>query len=146
MTLGIPGSMKEEHEELHEQLKKATEMPGKVGQAAKNVARVLHPHFERENELALPEIGIARELAEGKRSPDFAVARRLCVEFKQEYVKMLQEHQEIVKALNELEKEAKASGRRSVVEFSRNLKLHAMTEEALTYPAALMIGKLLGDS
>jgi hemerythrin-like domain-containing protein len=138
--------MKEEHEELHEELRKATNMPGKVGQAAKNVTKVLHPHFEKENELAFPEIGIAREIAEGKTSPDFAAARKLCIEFKQEYVKMLQEHQEIVKALDELETVAKAGRRRNVVEFSRKLKLHAMTEEALTYPAVLMIGIFLGDS
>ena len=76
MPLGIPGSMKEEHEELHEELRKATNMPGKVGQAAKNVTKVLHPHFEKENELAFPEIGIAREIAEGKTSPDFAAGKK----------------------------------------------------------------------
>lgn len=143
MPLEIPGSMKEEHEELHQELRKATEIPGKVGQAAKKVAKILHPHFEKENELALPEIGVARELAEGKTSPDFATAMELCGKFKLEYEKMLQEHIEIVKALDELEKVAKTARKRNVVEFTKKLKLHAKTEEALTYPAALMIGKLL---
>jgi len=143
MPIEIPESMKEEHEELHQELKKATQMPGKVGQAAKRVAKVLHPHFEKENVLALPEIGIARELAEGRTSPDFAKALELCGKFKAEYSKMLKEHVEIVKALDELEKVATASKKRSVVIFVRKLKLHAQTEEALTYPAVLMMGKLL---
>ncbi len=135
--------MKEEHEELHQELKEATEIPGKVGQAAKKVAQILHPHFEKENELALPEIGVARELAEGKTSPDFAAAKKLCDKFSAEYPKMLEEHVGIVNALEELEKAAKTAGKRDVVEFTKKLKLHAKTEEALTYPAAIMIGKLL---
>jgi len=143
MPLEIPESMKEEHEELHEELKKATEVPGEIGQAARKVAQILHPHFEKENELALPEIGVARELAEGKISPDFTAAKELCNRFSLEYPKMLQEHVDIVKALDELEKAAKTARKRNVVEFARKLKLHAETEEALTYPAALMIGKLL---
>ena len=66
MPLKIPEAMELEHEELHEALRKATRIRGKVGEAAKQVARVLHPHFVRENELALPVIGIAKELAEEK--------------------------------------------------------------------------------
>lgn len=135
--------MKEEHEELHGELRKATKMPGAVGKAAKQVAQVLHPHFERENELALPVIGIARELAEGKTSPDFSGALELFEKFKLEYEKMLQEHAEIVKALDELEKAAKKAKKTAVVDFVRKLKLHARTEEDLTYPAVLMAGKLL---
>ena len=50
--------MEEEHEELHAELAKATKMRGKVGEAAKKVAEVLHPHFEKENEIALPVVGV----------------------------------------------------------------------------------------
>lgn len=118
-------------------------MPGEVGKAAKRVAEVLHPHFERENELALPVIGIARELAEDKTSADYPKALELHDRFKAEYDKMLQEHVEIVKALDELERVAKKAEKPAVVDFTRKLKMHAKTEEDLTYPAVLMAGKLL---
>ena len=55
----------------------------------------------------------------------------------------LQEHVQIVKALDELERVAKKAKKAAVVNFARKLKLHAKTEEDLTYPAVLMIGKLL---
>jgi hypothetical protein len=135
--------MEEEHEELHQQLRKATKIRGKVGEAAIRVAQILHPHFERENELALPVIGVARELMEGKASPDFVKALELADRFKGEYEKMLAEHVEIIKALDELEKAAKRAKKNSVIEFTRKLKAHAKIEEDLTYPAVLMIGKLL---
>jgi len=146
MPLKIPEAMELEHEELHEELRKATRMPGNVGKAAKRVAQVLHPHFERENELALPVIGVARELAEEKTSADFPKALELFEKFKPEYEKMLQEHVEIVKALDELEKVARKAKKAAVVDFARKLKLHAKTEEDLTYPAVLMVGKLLKQS
>lgn len=143
MPLGIPEAMQHEHEELHEDLRKATKMRGQIGKTARHVAQLLHPHFERENELALPVIGVARELAEGKTSSDFTKALELADKFKLEYEKMLGEHVEIVKALDELEKAAQKSKKRDVIQFTRKLKLHAKIEEDLTYPAVLMIGKLL---
>ena len=136
-------TMEEEHEELHQELRKITKMRGKIGGAAVRVAEVLHPHFERENELALPVIGVARELAEGKSSPDFPKALELADKFKAEYQRMLQDHVEIVRALDELEKAARRAKKQAVIRFTRKLKAHARTEEDLTYPAVLMTGKLL---
>ena len=135
--------MREEHEELHSELKKATGLPGSVGKAAKHVAEVLHPHFEKENELALPIIGITRELGEGKVSNDFSKAAELFERFRPEYENMLKEHVEIVAALNRLEAAAKSAKKESVLKFAQKLKLHAKIEEDLTYPAVLMAGRLL---
>jgi len=42
-----------------------------------------------------------------------------------------------------LDKVAKVAKRRKVIEFVRKLKLHAKTEEDLTYPAVLMAAELL---
>ena len=138
-------TMEEEHEELHQELRKITKMRGKIGGAALRVAEVLHPHFERENELALPVIGVARELAEGKSSPDFPKALELADKFKAEYQRMLREHVEITRALDELEKPARRAKKQAVIRFTRKLKAHARTEEDLTYPAVLMVGKFLAE-
>jgi len=143
LPLRIPEAMELEHEELHAELRKAIRLPGKVGKAAKQVAEILHPHFDKENELALPVIGLARELGEGKTSADYPKAVELCGKFRAEYDKMLQEHVEIVKAVYELERAAKKARKPSVIDFAKKLRIHAKTEEELTYPAVLMAGKLL---
>ena len=135
--------MREEHEELHSELRRATRIHGAVGTAAKHVAEILHPHFERENELAMPVIGIAKELAEDRSSTDFPRAFELAEKFRSEYAKMLHEHEEILEALAELEKAAKRAKKHAVIEFARKLRTHAKIEEELTYPAVLMVGKLL---
>jgi hypothetical protein len=54
----IPQSLEVEHKELHEQLKKAIDSGGKTGDAAKAVAELLHPHFEKEEEYAMPPLGL----------------------------------------------------------------------------------------
>jgi signal recognition particle subunit SEC65 len=38
---------------------------------------------------------------------------------------------------------AKRARKPAVIEFARKLKMHAKTEEDLSYPAVLMVGKLL---
>ena len=143
MPFGIPASMIEEHEELHSELKKMIRMRGAVGKKAKHVAEVLHPHFVKENELALPIIGVIRELGENKSSQDYSKAAELFGRFRLEYESMLKEHVEIVAALEELEAAGRSAKNLAVLEFAHKLKLHAKTEEDLTYPAVLMAGRLL---
>jgi len=143
LPLGIPRTMSDEHVELHSKLKKVTLIGGSVGEAAKVVAEVLHPHFEKENELALPIIGITRELGEGSPVQDFTKAVELFERFRPEYENMLKEHVEIVAALDRLEKAARKVKKRTVLEFVHELRSHARIEEELTYPAVLMAGRLL---
>lgn len=52
--------MEQEHEELHRELRELAEMPSEVRRTAKLVAQVLDAHFERENESALPVIGMTK--------------------------------------------------------------------------------------
>jgi hypothetical protein len=52
---------------------------GKVGEAAKAVANVLHPHFEKEEEYALPPLGLLSCLArEAQISPASRYSNRMC--------------------------------------------------------------------
>ena len=65
MEFVIPRPLKLEHEELHEQLRKATRESGRLGEAGKAVAKLMHPHFVKEEEYALPPLGLLPLLARG---------------------------------------------------------------------------------
>lgn len=54
MEFNTPSSLKLEHEELHSELARATKVAGHLGDAAKAVAKIMHPHFIKEEEYALP--------------------------------------------------------------------------------------------
>lgn len=66
MEFKIPNPLKSEHEELHKMLKEATLLSGKTGEAAKAVAKSMHSHFIKEEEYALPPLGLLPMLAKGK--------------------------------------------------------------------------------
>jgi hemerythrin superfamily protein len=144
MEIEIPQSLKVEHEELHNQLVKATEEGGKVGEAARAVAKVLHPHFEKEEEYALPPLGILSFLSQ----PDKIVQEMKSVlimtdRLKADLSHMVEEHKQIVAALDNLIDIANKENKTQVVQFAEKLKLHAQTEEQVLYPTAILIGEYL---
>lgn len=139
----IPHSLKLEHHELHEELARIIREPGPVGEAAREVARVLHPHFVKEEEFAMPPLGALGAIARGDKVPDAATviaqARRVADELPQ----MLSEHRDVVRALERLEQAARAAGKPEHAHFAEKLKLHAQTEEEVLYPAAILVGRAL---
>jgi hypothetical protein len=139
----IPESLKAEHEELHSELVKATAAGGRVGEAAKEVARLLHPHFVKEEEYAMPALGLLPLLAEGKITPDMAKALTMTDKLKADLPEMLNEHKAIVGALERLIVAAKAENKLEHAHFAEKLKLHAQTEEDVLYPASILIGEYL---
>jgi hypothetical protein len=143
MEFKIPQSLTSEHEELHSELTKATKIGGYVGDAAKVVAKTLHPHFVREEECALPPLGLLPLLAKGEISPDMKEALSMTDKLKAELPQMLEEHKSIVSALKGLSFAATKANKQEVVEFAEKLTLHAQMEEELLYPTTILIGEYL---
>ena len=143
MEFKVPSSLKAEHEELHSALAEATAAGGRIGEAAKEVARLLHPHFVKEEEYAMPPLGLLSALAAGKVTPDMAKALAMTDRLKAELPEMLKEHKAIVAALEALAVAAKAEGKNEYVHFTEKLLLHARTEEEVLYPASILIGEYL---
>jgi hemerythrin-like domain-containing protein len=62
---------------------------------------------------------------------------------KTEMPQMLDEHKQIVAALDNLAKAAKSENKIAAVEFTEKLKMHAQNEEEILYPAAMLVGEYL---
>ena len=156
MELTIPESLEAEHEELHQQLYKGIKMGGKVGEAAKAVADILHPHFKKEEEYALPPLGLLSSLVseEHEQMRRGGEDSKITQDIKNNVIvmtdklnadlpHMIEEHNEIVTALNNLIEIAKVENKTDLVAFAEKLKLHAKAEEQVLYPTAILIGKYL---
>ena len=139
----IPQSLKLEHEDLHAQLVQATKAGGKTAEAAETVAKVLHAHFVKEEEFALPPIGLLSLLARGKVDKDMHSVLAMTDRLKTELPDMLQEHKVVVAALKKLITAAKRDKKPEHAHFAEKLMLHAKTEEDVLYPAAILIGEYL---
>jgi len=139
----IPKPLKSEHDELHAALVRATKEPGKIGAAAKAVAALLHPHFVKEEQFALPPIGLLPRLARGEVTSDMEEALVLTDRLENELAGMLNDHKEIIAALKQLLAAARGQDKVEYVEFAEQLIRHAQTEEEVLYPAAILAGRYI---
>lgn len=139
----IPASLKAEHEELHEDLVRLTKAGGKTGKAAQAVAKALHPHFVKEEELAMPPLGLLKAIADGRVRPEMAKVVDLTDKLKKELPTMLKEHEAIVAALEKLVEAAKEENNPHAQQFAHKLQQHAKSEEEVLYPAAILVGEYI---
>lgn len=143
MKFTIPQPLQHEHEALHERLRQATQAGGEVGEAAKTLAHLMHPHFVKEDQIALPPLGLLAALARGEWSAEMAEVLVLTEQLEAELPQMMAEHQAIVAALKTLHATAARAGLTEIVAFAENLVEHARTEEEVMYPAALLVGQVV---
>lgn len=144
-TVTIPSSVQTEHTAIHAALERATRAPGPVGDAAKSLAAILHPHFVREEQIALPPLGALAPLARGEpvSARDRAALLAMTDSLRTELPGMLAEHGKIHAAVERLLQAARAAGNHDAESLAEELSLHALNEEQVMYPAALLVGELL---
>ena len=143
--LAIPPATKAEHDLIHAALVAATHAPGEVGAAARALAAVLHPHFVREEEIALPPLGLMAPLATGVALTLEEVSAVLTMTnaLRRELPRMLEEHVTIRAAIEKLRAAAVAARSPEHERLADQLALHAQTEEQVLYPAAILVGDLV---
>jgi hypothetical protein len=56
----VPSSVAAEHKELHEELARVIKAGGRTATEARNVEKLLQPHFIKEEQFALPPRGAAQ--------------------------------------------------------------------------------------
>jgi hypothetical protein len=143
IAVTIPASIQAEHAAIHAALEHATSLPGATGAAARTLAGTLHPHFVREEEIALPPLGLLAPLANHTPLAGTAEILVMTDALRHELPGMLEEHVAIRAAVVRMREAATTEGATAVVELADDLALHARTEEEVLYPAAILVGDLL---
>jgi hemerythrin-like domain-containing protein len=134
--------MEKEHQEIWQLLIGVQNLSGKTGSVAERLAKDLKAHIEKEESLALPLLGILRDLVDGKLSPASATrASLLQTKFEREYPGMLHGHKELYKVLERLKKVGAEEGHLTAVRFAEVLEKHSQEEEEVLYPAAILAGR-----
>lgn len=137
----VPAVVRHEHQELHADLDAATRAGGRTGEAARAVARIMQPHFVREDEYAMPPLSLLQQLAADHVTPAMADVLPLVARLEAELPLMLQEHRAIRVAIDELRWAAADEGHSENAELAQRLGQHALTEEEILYPAAILVGR-----
>jgi hypothetical protein len=143
MDIKIPRALIEDHMEIGTALERASTESGKVGEAAQALKAVLLPHIQREEEFALPPLGLLPLLSKGEFEYDMNEAVFLADKLKAEMPKMLAEHAVILAAVNRLDEAARLQGKMQYQGLAAMMRLHLEEEEEVYYPAALLVGVYL---
>ena len=139
----IPELLKSEHKELDAELVRATKAGGKTGERAKALMKMLHNHFVKEEEFALPLIGLMALLMRGKVDQEMRSVFAMTDRLKVELPKMRREHRAIISALKKLTATANLEKKAEPARFAEKLMLHAKREEKVLYPAAMLVSEYL---
>ncbi len=143
MDIKIPKALMEGHHELGASMEEAAMEGGKVGREASSLITVLKPHEMREEQFALPPLGLLSSLAGGQLEYDMAAVKLMIDTFRAELPKMRAEHEAILAATDRLAVAAIEEGKVQYVRLAEQLKLHIAEEEDVYYPAALLVGMYL---
>lgn len=141
--LTIPQPLTAEHRELREELLNGAKEAGEIGGEARKVEALLNPHFEKEEQSALPLLGLLVRASKGDAVPDTQKVAAMEGKLKADLPGMLDENRRIAAAIDGLQVAANKSGKTAYIHFAEELKLHAQTEEQVLYPAALLVGEYL---
>jgi hypothetical protein len=139
----VPDTVRHEHERIHSALGSVAKVAGPVGDAARELTRVLRPHFEREEQIALPPLGLLAPLAAGEFSPEMASVLPMTDALRAELPQMLSQHREIAAATRHLERVSMEAGQEQAAALAREIALHAKSEEEVFYPAAILLGEVV---
>lgn len=144
-TIPVPKSVRAEHVAIRTALAEAVRAPGPVGAAATQLAAVLEPHMLREEEVALPPLSLLSGLMAGTILPAIMLtdAQALCVAFKRELPRMLEQHAEIRTALVKLHAASMDAGDGDHQALAERLARHIQMEEEVLYPGALLVGEII---
>ena len=143
MVFNVPVTLNEEHEELHNELARIAEAGGAIGDAAKQVAVIMHPHFVKEEEYAMPPLGLLEPLSKGDIKEEMRDIIPITDKLKAMLPQMLSEHQSIVDALIKLANVSIKEDRMEIAFIAKKLISHVRNEEEVLYPAALLVGEYL---
>ncbi|HKU60052.1 MAG TPA: hemerythrin domain-containing protein [Gemmatimonadales bacterium] len=142
-AIAIPAAVQAEHQTIHQRLVSATAARGRTGIAARELAKVLHSHFVREEEIALPPLGLLAPLARGEFTPEMTSVLSMTDALRAELPRMLEEHEGIRAATARLAEAARLESHAEAEDLALVLAAHARSEEELFYPAAVLVGEIV---
>ena len=97
----------------------------------------------KEEEFALPPLGLLTELAAGRVKSEMTDVLPMTDRLRAELPQLLAEHKMVVGALRRLAVAAKQEKKPEAARFAEALRLHALSEEQILYPAALLVGEVI---
>lgn len=138
-----PKALLDGHKKLFNDIEDIISLGGGIGENAKLLVDIARPHFKKEEEYALPPLGILSALSEGHWELESAAATEMADILEARLLEMKKDHGVIRKILENLKSYAEKENNQKVKQFVDDLKLHIEVEEQVLYPTTILIGTYL---
>jgi hypothetical protein len=138
-----PAALLAEHEHIRSAVAGAAREPGKLGAAARSLQAVLEPHLVEEELTALPPLALLVPLSRGEVAADRESAIKSTAKLQARLPELIKDHARIAVAAATLRQAAWSTGRSDYAELADAIMRHARIEEAILYPAALVVGRAI---
>jgi hypothetical protein len=141
----IPDALRRGHDEARAKLVRATTEHGPIAEAARQVAYLCLPHFEREENFVFPVLGLLPDLTRGIVRPEMMEILPLIADFRMRQESLDAKHQRILSAIEDLLQAAHQEKSREYADFAYSLRLHEKVEDEVVYPTVVLIGNYLQE-
>lgn len=146
VKFGIPSSLKVEHSEIMKLVNDTAKKYDGSGKALWAASRILYPHFAREEMLALPPLGLLRQLHSGFVLPEMENVLPMISKLEAEIPQMMVEQKKIRECLEEFIAAQTGEKRAESEEIAHKIGSHLKREEEVLYPTALLVGEFVSMS
>jgi hypothetical protein len=136
----IPESVREEHEEIFSGLRRLANTGGGTGKAIRELLEVLEPHFEKEDEIAMPLLGAVARISSGQMQEGLDEVISLQGRLAEGLPSMLAQHKVIGGRIAIARERAGKEKNMEALSLLMGLQHHAKMEEEVLYPAAMLAG------
>jgi hypothetical protein len=140
---GVPVAIKKEHENILNLLKNFVSLQDSAGGAARKLENLVQHHFAEEEDYVLPPLGLLPLLANGTIPEQSKEIIALTQKLKENMDHLSAEHQMIKAYISELKEVAPKERLPDIIKFENEVSTHAMTEEEIYFPAAMLVGEYL---
>lgn len=141
MKLDIPDVLMREHGKLQLDLEAASLGRGAIAEAASRLVDLMREHAKSEEEYAFRLLGLLPHLVDGTVGDEMAAALPATDRLRAELRRLREDHVAIVGAVGALAEAARKEGRSDYIRLANDILEHARFEEAILYPAALIVGE-----
>lgn len=135
--LETPYALSAVHADFLEQLERAAERPGEIGDAARAAADLMEPHNARQERLVLPWLGAMEAAMTGRSATrnDAPDQNSLQADISQLY----NDDVDLVTALVELYAAAEDAGDHQIARIAERMIWHEMSDLDVLYPAVVLV-------
>lgn len=143
MKLKAPKAIIHGHANIISELNEVLAIGGEIAKKAKQLKDAMVPHFKKEEEYALPPLGLLLAFTDEKWEINAEEAIKMAANLKLKLVEMKHDHSQITHVMNELKLIGEKEHNYIVKMFVKTLTLHIEMEDEVLYPTTILIGNYL---